>query len=300
MIKRANTSKMDWLKSKVNPGKSASSPSNSDLKYQRAHRFDQCNYVFNDGTVQRQFTSYINDIKKLVFNGDPDNCEMDASQSCIRAVCDALRSMSSLISSQSSISELASDLSNIMCTEQFVRILLSWTKFCHQKDEHLDRLISEQFILYDLFLAQSNHQFLTESEHLQPLLELLNLCSLKLQNDLSDNPKLEEKFLFTLHQICISVTIQSEVLDMIFEGSSSEDKFSVFSLLIPFVHREGVIGQQARDALLLIMSLSAKDDKIGLFVANESNFCPVCIHPHYSDRSYCNIKTCCLSIHKST
>ena len=280
MIKKA--SKMDWLKNKVNqtlPGKSTSNPNSSELKYQRVHRFDQCNYVFNDGTVQRQFTSYINDIKKLVFSGDTDNCEMNASQSCIREACDVLRSMSSLISSQSSISELASDLSDIMCTEKLVKILLSWTKFCHQQDELVDRLMSEQFILYDLFLAQSNQQFLIESEHLQPLLELLNLCSLKLQNDLIDNSKLEEKFLFTLHQICISVTIQSEVLDMIFEGSSSEDKFSVFNLLIPFVHREGVIGQQARDALLLIMSLSAKNDKIGLFVANESNFCPVSIYP---------------------
>lgn len=49
----------------------------------------------------------------------------------------------------------------------------------------------------------------------------------------------------------------------------------IFSLLLPFVHREGGIGQQARDALLLCMALSASHTSVGQYIAQHSNFCPV-------------------------
>lgn len=51
--------------------------------------------------------------------------------------------------------------------------------------------------------------------------------------------------------------------------------FVIFSLLIPFVHREGPIGHQARDALLLCMALSKKNTNIGMYIAKHSNLCPV-------------------------
>lgn len=45
--------------------------------------------------------------------------------------------------------------------------------------------------------------------------------------------------------------------------------------MIPHVHREGGIGQQSRDAMLLCMSLSKKNDEVGLYIADQSNICPV-------------------------
>jgi hypothetical protein len=51
----------------------------------------------------------------------------------------------------------------------------------------------------------------------------------------------------------------------------------IFTLLIPFVHREGGIGQQARDALLLCMSLSKKNENVGSYIAEHSNVCPVSV-----------------------
>lgn len=47
-------------------------------------------------------------------------------------------------------------------------------------------------------------------------------------------------------------------------------------MLIPHVHREGGVGQQARDAMLLCMSLSKKNDEVGVYIADHSNICPVC------------------------
>lgn len=54
-------------------------------------------------------------------------------------------------------------------------------------------------------------------------------------------------------------------------------RFVIFTLLIPFVHREGDIGQQARDALLLCMTLSKKNENVGSYIAEHSNVCPVSV-----------------------
>lgn len=52
-------------------------------------------------------------------------------------------------------------------------------------------------------------------------------------------------------------------------------RFIIFTLLIPHIHREGSLGQQARDAMLLCMSLSKKNEDLGVYIADSSNVCPV-------------------------
>lgn len=58
-------------------------------------------------------------------------------------------------------------------------------------------------------------------------------------------------------------------------------RFVVFSLLIPYVHREGTIGQQARDALLHCMKISKQNLQIAEFIALHSNICPVSVQGHF-------------------
>ena len=53
------------------------------------------------------------------------------------------------------------------------------------------------------------------------------------------------------------------------------DKFPIFTILVGFLHSSGVVGQNARDALLLCMSMSKKHHKIGKHIATNTNFCPV-------------------------
>lgn len=55
-----------------------------------------------------------------------------------------------------------------------------------------------------------------------------------------------------------------------FHTCTAGNKF-LFSLSI----RQGVVGQQARDALLLIMSLSASDPRVAQHIAENTYFCPV-------------------------
>ncbi|KAL1427482.1 hypothetical protein MTO96_017197 [Rhipicephalus appendiculatus] len=75
----------------------------------------------------------------------------------------------------------------------------------------------------------------------------------------------------------LNLSQHPDLLEVFFSASSNQGpaRFLIFSLLIPFVHREGAIGQQARDALLLCMALSQKNESIGLYIAENSNFCPV-------------------------
>jgi len=63
--------------------------------------------------------------------------------------------------------------------------------------------------------------------------------------------------------------------EIIIRQTLSPIRFLIFSLLLPFVHREGDLGQQARDALLLCMALSNTNPKVGQYIADTSNFCPV-------------------------
>ena len=57
--------------------------------------------------------------------------------------------------------------------------------------------------------------------------------------------------------------------------SHSGSSFLVFSLLVGFLHRDGHVGQQARDALINVMAMSRKNEHVGNYIAKHSNFCPV-------------------------
>ncbi|PSN55373.1 hypothetical protein C0J52_01825 [Blattella germanica] len=74
---------------------------------------------------------------------------------------------------------------------------------------------------------------------------------------------------------CLDYLLSENLLDKLFAWSIHTGRFVIFTLLIPFVHREGGIGQQARDALLLCMSLSKKNENVGSYIAEHSNVCPV-------------------------
>ena len=58
-------------------------------------------------------------------------------------------------------------------------------------------------------------------------------------------------------------------------GGPDSSNFLVFSLLVGFLHRDGHVGQQARDALINVMAMSRKNEDVGNYIAKHSNFCPV-------------------------
>jgi len=76
---------------------------------------------------------------------------------------------------------------------------------------------------------------------------------------------------------------QPVVLEMLFRAAPAQQgstNLLIFSLLVPFIHRDGAIGQQARDALLLVMATSASNEAVARYIAENSYFCPVSVPVH--------------------
>ncbi|XP_011143844.1 UPF0518 protein AAEL005291 isoform X2 [Harpegnathos saltator] len=128
----------------------------------------------------------------------------------------------------------------------------------------------EQIKLYELLVSYSGTLLAHESVT-RPLLRLLEECA----NDIMPL-EVEKKLVILLNQLCVALMQNMALLDLFFHPTSTgKNKFIIFNLLIPHVHREGGVGQQARDAMLLCMSLSKKNDEVGIYIANHSNICPV-------------------------
>ncbi|XP_059145478.1 FHF complex subunit HOOK-interacting protein 1B-like isoform X2 [Physella acuta] len=157
---------------------------------------------------------------------------------------------------------LASDLFEIFC---------SW---CTINVSIHERLRLQQLRLFELIISQSKQLLLVHKPVIKPLLRLL--MDVADSQEIS-NGELEFKLVLVLHQICICISQQALILESFFSTDTDHGpaRFLIFSLLIPYIHREGSVGQRARDALLLIMTLSARHPHIGQYIANNSDFCPV-------------------------
>ena len=70
-----------------------------------------------------------------------------------------------------------------------------------------------------------------------------------------------------LNQLCMRLMDNIELLHFFFVAS--EEQFLIFSILVSFLHKEGHVGQLARDALLHCMSLSKKNDSVGNYIADK-------------------------------
>ncbi|KAK9890137.1 hypothetical protein WA026_008944 [Henosepilachna vigintioctopunctata] len=125
----------------------------------------------------------------------------------------------------------------------------------------------EQLKIYEMLVSQSRHVLLVHEPFLRPLLSLLKSC----QGELFS--KEMEKFLVDLlYQLCALLMQNIELIDLFFQQDEKFNKFIIFILLITFVHREDSIGMRARDALLLCMSMSKKNENVATYITEYSNF----------------------------
>uniref|UniRef100_A0A3Q2XJJ5 Family with sequence similarity 160 member A1a n=1 Tax=Hippocampus comes TaxID=109280 RepID=A0A3Q2XJJ5_HIPCM len=138
--------------------------------------------------------------------------------------------------------------------------------------EFTDAMKLEQLKMYEMLVCQSRQPLLHHKPVLRPLMMLLSACS-----GSGGAPDVEAQLVLLLHQLCCVLAKDPSVLELFFHTSEDQGaaNFLIFSLLIPFIHREGTVGQQARDALLLIMSLSAENRRVAQHVAENTFFCPV-------------------------
>ncbi|CAF0733065.1 unnamed protein product [Brachionus calyciflorus] len=168
--------------------------------------------------------------------------------------------------------------------------------------EYLTDLKYEQLKYYEVLINQMqiNEQtnlILYNQVH-RPLFSLINHCS-------SHNSELIERLMISvLNQLCVCMCKNSNLLNIFFENASNSQMFInnglnelvlertvysneqkyksansaksfIFTLLIPYIHREGSYGQQARDSLLMIMQLSSRNSNLAKYIVYNTDFCPI-------------------------
>ncbi|XP_044039744.1 FHF complex subunit HOOK interacting protein 1A-like isoform X1 [Siniperca chuatsi] len=132
----------------------------------------------------------------------------------------------------------------------------------------------EQLRMYQMLLSQARQPLLHHKPVLRPLMMLLASCA---GAGTDSGSVVEAELVLLLNQLCVALVKDPSVLELFFHTSEDQGaaNFLLFSLLIPYTHRQGSVGQQARDALLLIMSLSASDPRVAQHIAENTYFCPV-------------------------
>ncbi|XP_008278352.1 FHF complex subunit HOOK-interacting protein 1B [Stegastes partitus] len=159
----------------------------------------------------------------------------------------------------------------LVVTENILEGLVQW---------HLRRGLDQDsqgalLKLFEMLIGQSQQPLLQHTAVLHPLLRLLGACA---DPELGCPSALENSLVLLLNQVCVSMARQPVVLEMLFRAAPAQQgstNLLIFSLLVPFIHRDGAIGQQARDALLLVMAASASHEAVARYIAENSYFCPV-------------------------
>ncbi|KAL4657020.1 FTS and Hook-interacting protein [Arapaima gigas] len=128
--------------------------------------------------------------------------------------------------------------------------------------------------LFEMLIGRSQQPLLQHKSVLQPLLSLLGACA---DPSTGCPPALESSLVLLLNQVCVCMARQPAVLELLFQAAQPQGPTNllIFSLLVPFIHRDGPLGQQARDALLLVMATSASNDGVARYIVENSYFCPV-------------------------
>lgn len=131
----------------------------------------------------------------------------------------------------------------------------------------------EQLCMYEMLVSRARQPLLHHKPILCPFVMLLSSCGSG-----SSSAAVEAELVRLLHRLCCMLARDDTALQL-FLFQSGQDQgsanFLLFSLLLPFVHRDGPVGVQARDALALIMALSMRDIAVANHITQNTYFCPV-------------------------
>ncbi|KAK3547750.1 hypothetical protein QTP86_028808 [Hemibagrus guttatus] len=129
----------------------------------------------------------------------------------------------------------------------------------------------EQLCMYEMLVSRARQPLLHHKPILRPFAMLLSSCG-------SSSAPVEAELVRLLHRLCCMLARDDTALQLFLFHSGQDQgaaNFLLFSLLLPFVHRDGPVGVQARDALVLIVALSAHDITVANHITQNTYFCPV-------------------------
>ncbi|XP_053499903.1 FHF complex subunit HOOK interacting protein 1A [Ictalurus furcatus] len=131
----------------------------------------------------------------------------------------------------------------------------------------------EQLCMYEMLVARARQPLLHHKPILRPFAMLLSSCGSS-----SSSAPVEAELVQLLHRLSCNLARDDSALQLFLFHSGQDQgaaNFLLFSLLLPFVHRDGPVGTQARDALALIVALSARDLTVANHITQNTYFCPV-------------------------
>ncbi|KAI5703039.1 hypothetical protein M8J75_007028 [Diaphorina citri] len=150
-------------------------------------------------------------------------------------------------------------------------------QLCHLSlncDKNGSDLRVKQLRIYKVLVSKFQTCILNSESFLSPLTKLLVSCH---ENVFSLD--VEKILVSLLHQLCITLFQQNELLEFFFplqhEKQNTSERFVILSLLVSYIHREEELGRQARDALLLCLALSKDNIHVAQFIIQDSDLCPV-------------------------
>uniref|UniRef100_A0A0N5AU75 DUF5917 domain-containing protein n=1 Tax=Syphacia muris TaxID=451379 RepID=A0A0N5AU75_9BILA len=133
--------------------------------------------------------------------------------------------------------------------------------------------------IYEMVVSESHthsHCLLVHKPLLLPLIRLLEWCRTSAEKRNFAASSIDKHFVLLLNLICTKMAEDATLLHFFFTFSEDQEvQFLVFSLLVPYLYECGDVGQLARDALLLVLSVSRKMKNVAAFISAKSNFCPV-------------------------
>ncbi|XP_037696139.1 FTS and Hook-interacting protein isoform X4 [Choloepus didactylus] len=158
--------------------------------------------------------------------------------------------------------------------EDLLTRVLAWQLQWDELGDGVEERRAEQLKLFEMLVSESPQPLLRHGPVREALLTLLDACG----RPVPSSPALDEGLVLLLSQLCVCVAREPSLLEFFLQPPpepGAAPRLLLFSRLVPFVHREGTLGQQARDALLLLMALSAGSPTVGRYIADHSYFCPV-------------------------
>ncbi|XP_039074754.1 FTS and Hook-interacting protein isoform X4 [Hyaena hyaena] len=158
--------------------------------------------------------------------------------------------------------------------EDLLTRVLVWQLQWDELGDGVEERRAEQLKLFEMLVSEARQPLLRHGPVREALLTLLDACG----HPVPSSPALDEGLVLLLSQLCVCLAREPSLLEFFLQPPpepGAAPRLLLFSRLVPFVHREGTLGQQARDALLLLMALSAGSPTVGRYIADHSYFCPV-------------------------
>uniref|UniRef100_A0A023F014 FHF complex subunit HOOK-interacting protein C-terminal domain-containing protein n=1 Tax=Triatoma infestans TaxID=30076 RepID=A0A023F014_TRIIF len=224
------------------------------------------NKDFDPLACYESFRKHWQQINEIIQNttGSPGGVKYDD----MKAVVYNLDHMVTLLILEHQSSQVSNSCFNYIVSDQILDKLYSWSL---HTGRYANALKSEQLRLHEKIIEELGVERWLHGGVVGALCTLLSSCL-----EVCFSTDQERCLIDLISQLCISFIHNDHYLHSFFDYTIAQHpKFVIFSLLIPYVHREGTIGQKAREALLLCMELSKKHDPIAEFIAVHSNICLV-------------------------